>query len=50
MKKNIAACLIIVTLLFLPIGCSIVVDKFRLMIRQDIQEAFKESFSEYGKR
>jgi len=50
MQKYIAACLIIFALLFLYFGCSIGVTKLREMIRQDIQEAFKESLSEYGKR
>jgi len=50
MQKYIATCLIIFALLFLYYGCSIGVTKFRQMIRQDIQEAFKDSLSEYGKR
>jgi hypothetical protein len=50
MQKYIAACLIIFALLFLYQGCSIGVNKFRLMIKQDIQEAFKDSIIEYGKR
>lgn len=50
MQKYIAACIIILALLFLYFGCSIGVIKFRKMIRQDIQEAFKESLTEYGKR
>jgi len=50
MKKYVAACIIILALLFLPIGCSIAIDKLRQMIRQDIQEAFKDSLTEYGKR
>lgn len=50
MQKYIAACLIIFALLFLYLGCSIGVNKFRKMIREDIQEAFKESLVEYGKR
>jgi len=50
MQKYIAACLIILALLFLYFGCSMGVNKLRQMIRQDIQEAFKDSLSEYGKR
>lgn len=50
MQKYIAACLIIFALLFLYLGCSIGINKFRQMIRQDLQEAFKDSLSEYGKR
>lgn len=50
MKKYIAAGIIIFALLFLYHGCSIGINKFRQMIRQDIQEAFEDSLTEYGKR
>ena len=49
MKKYVAACLIISGLLFIPAGCSIAIEKLRQMIRQDIQEAFKDSVTEHGK-
>lgn len=50
MQKYVAACIIILALLFLYFGCSIGINKFREMIRQDLQQAFKESLTEYGKR
>lgn len=50
MKKYIAACIIILALLFLYHGCSIGINNFREMIRQDLQQAFKETLIEYGKR
>lgn len=50
MQKYIAACLIISALLFLYFGCSIGINKFRQMIREDIQKAFKDSVTQYGKR
>lgn len=50
MQKFIAAGIIILILPVLFYGCSFGINKFRQMIRQDIQEAFKESLSYYGKK
>lgn len=50
MQKYIATCLIILALLFLFLGCSMGLNKFRQMVREDIQEAFKDSVKQYGKR
>ncbi len=48
--KSISAGIIIIAFLF---GCLIawkVIDHIRQSIRQDLQESFKESLTEYGKR
>jgi hypothetical protein len=48
--KYIAAGIIILALPFgVIVGCK-VIEHIRLSIRQDLQESFKESLIEYGKR
>jgi pyoverdine/dityrosine biosynthesis protein Dit1 len=48
--KYIAAGIIILALPFgALVGCK-VIEHIRLSIRQDLQESFKESLIEYGKR
>lgn len=50
MQKVIAVGIIILTLPVLFYGCSLGIDKLRQMIKQDIQVAFKDSLSYYGKK